>query len=279
MAELETWHDKYWIVVINDDLHLEDTNFWKKGILRFWGKDPYDPDPYNKKLMYVWYPRENYSEYEMLDLILPKYDDCPLCKIGTKAKKENRPFKYPKNNNNNNNKILSVIEKMIDKIKNYFSSDKANPIIGQGASVPLEWISDLLFGTLWGKGLQGISGLVGNILNEKITEEGRKKDILRSFLTRMMYNGASFGGKLREMSGDIRDMGASIKMGDFGGAFQSILKDPQEVVGMLDEFRNAISGKSMESYQSTEEIKDIPQIYGKGGNDYGIIDEDDMVQY
>lgn len=123
---IERLHD--FVIFVNTfPYHSREVWDKEKGIVRIYGKD-HD----RKKINYVIYPKKYFDYYEMKERILPQYEDCPLCKIGTVINK------YDDTNDND----------IMDKARSLLMNKKAILLLlGGSALIPL-----VLFGIKYYRG-------------------------------------------------------------------------------------------------------------------------------
>lgn len=236
MPRLEKWHPKYWIIVINSNLAQTriESDFKGRGIKAFWGRDIYG-DKSKEKIMYVWYPKSQYTEYDIQNRIISQYEDCPLCKIGRDI--QNSIFKYKKNNHKDNYKYRIGKKTMFGKISSYFkgkSMDIIAPYGGQGAATALKIPLSMITTDLGNKIISGIAGGAGNILNEWLNKYASSKQFLRSFFTSLMYTPFDpSAGQLRAMRRQAGDLVQGLKYKSFNTFSGAIFEDPQEVINAI----------------------------------------------
>lgn len=240
---VEKWHPEYYIIVIDDELYPTEIDLeWKPPLIAHWGKDIYG-DINKEKLMYVWYPKNKYTEKDIEYIIFTekKYDSCPMCVIGRDIISKKLRFKYPKTNIKNINKKLFKREKKmkisLSGLKSILGSGAASDYIGQGLiQIPKFGIS-MVSTDLGNKLINGIAGIIGNVINERYNIPGRKKDILRAAMCNMMFGAVDpTANQLRSIKRSGDDMLAAIKYKQFGTAFGTLLEEPQTIISALREW-------------------------------------------
>lgn len=238
---LETWNPKYFIVIINDNLISTriEKDFKGKGIIAHWGKRLFDI--YGKeKLMYIWYPKSDYTESYMINKIIPQYEKCPNCTFDNIFLNPFAIFKYPENKNNyNNNKFKKWNDNKLS-MTSWADAIFKNPaisteIVGQGlAQIPKFAIS--LFTTeLGNKGINTGIGIIGNLINELAgLTSGRLKEELRAFFTNLMYSFSDpTPNQIRELKRNVQDVISGLRYGNFSTFFGGIVEEPDEIIGAI----------------------------------------------
>lgn len=209
------------IIFVNDFPYLR-TEMWNsnKGIVRVYGKDGS-----KEKINYVIYPKKYYDRQYIEENIIPKYENCTLCKIGKDISNIN--FKYDKKKNNINNNNGNFFMKSIKNMLGKFNDPIKKEYIGQGLGALSKFGISNITTELGNKIITSAIGAVGNVINETKV----RNDLLRAMFTHMMYAFADpTANQLREMKRNAGDLANSIKGRNFGTAFGSLLEEPQEVI-------------------------------------------------
>lgn len=237
---LETWHPNFFILIINDNLISTriERDFKGKGIIAHWGKRLFDIYG-EEKLMYVWYPKTDYTESYIINKIIPQYEKCPNCTFDNIFSNPFATLKYTENKNNyNNNKFKELIKNM--SITSWADAIFKNPaisteIVGQGlAQIPKVAVS--LFTTeLGNKSINTGIGIIGNLINELAgLTSGRLKEELRAFFTNLMYSFTDpTPNQIRELKRNVQDLISGIRFGNFSTAFGAIVEEPDEIIGAI----------------------------------------------
>lgn len=240
MPRIESWNPRYWIVVINDDLISTriERDFKGKGITAHWGKKPFGIHG-EEKLMYVWYPKNDYTESYMINKIIPQYEKCPNCTFDNIFSNPFATLKYTENKNNyNNNKFKELIKNM--SLTSWADTIFKNPaisteIVGQGlAQIPKFTIS--LFTTeLGNKAINTTIGVIGNLINELSGyTSGRLREELRAFFTNMMFSFSDpTPNQIRELKRNVQDVISGLRYGNFSTFFGGIVEEPDEIIGAI----------------------------------------------
>jgi len=250
MLRIESGNPKYWIVNINDDLISTriERDFKGKGIIAHWGKKPsgiYDEE----KLMYVWYPKTDYTESYMINKIIPQYEKCPNCTFDNIFSNPFAIFKYPKNKNNYNNNNFKKWNENKLSMTSWADAIFKNPaistqIVGQGfAQIPKFAIS--LFTTeLGNKAINTGIGIIGTLINELSNyTSGRLREELRAFFTNLMFSFTDpTPNQIRELKRNVQDLISGIRYGNFSTAFGAIVEEPDEIIGAIQSVIPSFSG-------------------------------------
>jgi len=130
-----------------------------------------------------------------------------------------------------------MIKLSLAGLKSIIGSDAANDYIGQGLiQIPKFGIS-MVSTDLGNKLINGIAGIIGNVVNERYNIPGRKKDILRAALCNMMFGAVDpTANQLRSIKRSSDDMKAALKYKQFGTAFGTLLEEPQTIITALREW-------------------------------------------
>lgn len=239
MAYLIERMNDFVVMVNNYPYHRTELIDGKRGIIRVYGRDDS-----MEKINYVTYKKPYYTEKYLKENVLPRYEGCPLCRIGRDI--QNSKFKYSKKNNNlyskinykKNDKIMNMpkmdAKRALNGIVGFF---KQPDVAGQGlAQIPKVGIS--LFSTELGNKLWNtLIGAVGNVVNETVLGKkigANKQALLRALFTNMMFTFADpTANQIREMKRNWEDLVGGLKMKNFTSAFGALTEDPQEVVGAI----------------------------------------------
>jgi len=260
MVHLEDWHPNYWIVVINPDLSPSRTekDFKKEGIIAFFGLD-FSEDQFVEKLTYVFYPKSEYSREYVESVILPQYDECPLCKIG-----RNINFINKKNDNNKyKNKLKLNDVKMA--FRDIFAkvSDRYYPYIGDALATGAKLaVPNALADTV-------IGGIITIINEYLVSKKGRSSmtDIIRELGSNLLFEypaklvrgGRSYGfsSTFQNVPEDVNQLinqiRSKVNLGGFKG-FSDVFARLR--TRTLPETLPEVSKELITSY-SSESVKDI----------------------
>jgi len=244
MAKLDSIGN-HWIVIIeeNIDLPYEKTTY-KKGknnsdILFSWGASGLG----KYKLIQVQYSKSAYSHKDM-KRILKKYDNCPLCKIGTK----NLKFINRENNYKSmalKNKSLSIVNLFgkIPKLGTVITDNRSTSeeIIMQSLANISRFPMDMGLKTLWKKLLSLGIGAGGVAAVNKFMKSPNMKSEWITFFANYIANVFDpTPEQLNEMAQDINILKGAIKNRSFYGVADSMFKDPAAVKQSMENIGNAV---------------------------------------
>lgn len=258
-----------WEIIINPDLQFARAETWKHGIKRYWG---FDPISKTHKLMYVQYPKRNFSRNDM-KRILPKYKKCKLCTVGKKFIKEK--------NNTTINMTYSIIDNLgrIPKIGRYISGNRymTEPIIMQILSTisryPIAMFSKPL-GKVLGSLAIGILGEVGvaYLIKNKIIQ-GEWANFFANYISSAGEMAARGGELSLGIKDDVRRLKNAIRGGNFYGIADSLLNEAgaikRAIKGYGASFKNAFAnigirgGRRLRTTETTLPTKLRKRPFGK----------------
>lgn len=217
-----------WEIIINPNLKFSRTETLNRGVKRYFGIDPITK---NHKLIYVQYPKTQFSRNDM-KRILPQYKNCKLCSIGKPVGK-----KFIKDKNNITNMDYSIINLMGNIpligntiVKNRFMTE---PVVMSGLATLTRYplaimnteLGKRLLSLLIGAG--GLAAVRYGIKNNTI--QGEWANFFANYITSAAEFNAQKPGDGFGIKDDVGKLKRAIKSGNLYGVANSVFVNPEKI--------------------------------------------------
>ena len=211
-------------IIINPDLKFARTEILERGVKRYYGLDPTDK---SHKIMYVQYPKSNFSRSDM-NRILPQYKDCKLCSVGKKL---------IKGKNNITNMDYSIINLMgkVPLIGNSITQNRymTEPVVMQAFSTLTRYPIAILTTELGKRLLSLFIGAGGIALVHYFVKNNIVKGEWANFFANYISSAAEFNAQKAGdgfgVKDDLGKLKRAIKSGNFYGIGDSLLSNPAKI--------------------------------------------------
>jgi hypothetical protein len=268
-----------WEIIINPNIKFSRAEYWKRGIKRYWGFDPTDK---SQKLMYVQYPKSEFSRRDMVR-ILPKYNNCKSCSLSKKFIKE-------KNNITSMNFSIVNLFGYIPYIGRLITKNRfmTEPVIMQFISTLTRYPLAIM-NTELGKRLFSLVIGVGGLATvryaiKNTTMQSEWANFFANYISSTVEMNAQKTGVLSlGVADDLAKLKRSIKSGNFYGVADSLIKNPaaikNAVKGITGQF-NKVSGQFSNVFRSgrlraTENT--MPnKLFGNKGQQFSVKNSSDF---
>lgn len=181
------------------------------------------------------------------------------------------------------------IKKTAKGIKTFLMRDE---VLGQLIAAAPKALVSLFMTELGNKTWATLTGLIGNILNEKFNKKAKRKTMLRAMFTNLMMSFADpTPNQIRELKRNYQDLIAGIKSRNFHSAFGALIEEPPEIVGAIRSAMPRIGklklGKlSLGSFKKKLSLarpigspSGIKEITAKLPTRYSKVSEEDLITY